>query len=70
MGGKVGRLGADPKELEGRTQLLEVENKERSKELDGLFLRRGAVGREIRVVKGENEGIYTEIWEVTHLCVR
>ena len=66
----MGRLGIDPKQLEGRTRMVEVYNRCRVEEMDGLFLRRGAVGREVRVVEGENKDIDTAIWELPPLYVR
>ena len=66
----MGRSGTDPKEMEGWTRLVEVDNRGRAEELDGLFLRRGAVGREMRVVKGKKKDIDTTIWQLPLLILR
>ena len=63
-------MGTDPKDLEGWTRLVEVDNRGRAEELKRLFIRRRAVGREMRMVKGKNKDMDTAIWELPRLCVR
>ena len=52
-------------EMEGWAYFVEAEYMERMEKQGKLFLRRkGEVGREIRVMKGENKEMDMAIWEL------